>query len=585
MAKKKSHYSRSRSDDALEQSYRSIASSKSRKGSKSNKASKIIIVCLTVMVIAIIVFISCVCFANMDPNKTILDNISIAGVDVGGMTQAQAIQSVQSAISTTYGKTPMVVKVLDEQIEIPAEYCTKLDVRAAVRAAYRYGQSGSESKRQQEQQTALTTGYVLDLSPYLTLNEKGIQDALAQLGTKYNSTLSESAYEIVGNEPDQKLIIQLGIPEYGLNLDSLYDQVIAAYSNNIFSVEGQCGMIEPEPIDLDAIHTEYYRAPEDAHLDPDTFEVVAGKDGYGFDLEEAKSVLKNAKYGSTVEIPFSSIQPEITAEKLSATLFRDELSTYTAASTSNANRDRNLFLACKAIDGLVLNPGEVFSYNATLGERTTDKGYKPGLSYSGSETVETIGGGICQVSSSLYYCAMVADLEILTRDNHGFATSYMPLGMDATVSWGVVDFRIRNNQDYPIRIEASASGGNTTVTLMGTDTKDYYVKMEYEVLATYNYETSYKTMEANNTQGYKDGDYITEPYTGYDVKTYRCKYSKDSDELISKELEATSNYSKRDAVICKIEDSKPNDNNSDSPLPGIGNGAVTEEGALPPELP
>ena len=270
-------------------------------------------------------------------------------------------------------------------------------------------------------------------------------------------------------------------------------------------------------------------------------------------MEAAKKQLAETPYGTTTEIPFVAIAPNVTGADLSALLYRDELAAFSTSATSSSNRQNNLKLACQAINGIILYPGDVFSYNDTLGERTAEKGYKPAGTYMGGQTVQTYGGGICQVSSTLYYCTLVADLEILVRQNHGYNTGYMPMGMDATVDWGSLDFRFRNNTDYPIRIEASAEGSKTSVRIVGTDTKDYYVKMEYEVLETYGYSTVYETMKADNAQGYKDGDVIVTPYTGYLVKTYSCKYNKETNELISRDYVATSKYNKRDKVVCKIE--------------------------------
>ncbi len=572
--------------DELERAYRNMTGSsrRGRTSKKTNRTAAIIATCIALIAIVIGVAAGWIYFEKADMNGIILQNITVAGVDVGGMTQAQAIDAVK-ANSTAYSTTPMTVTVLDSSVQIPTKYVGKLDIRGAVRAAYKFGNSGSQEERERQQQIARDEGYVVDLAPYLDLDSEEIRKTLADLGIHYSSTLSQSTYEVVGNAPDQKLIVNLGVPEYGLDLNALYQDVVNAYSHFTFSVTGECGMIAPEPVDLESILSGYYIAPVDATFDPKTFEIVEGKDGYGFDVESAKTKLQEAKYGTTVEIPFTAIPPKITAKELSDTLYRDTLSTYTAASASDANRDTNLRLACEAINGMILMPGEAFSYNDALGERTEAKGYRPGRSYSGNETVETIGGGICQVSSALYYCALVADLEILVRDNHGFATTYMPLGMDATVSWGSIDFRFKNNMDHPIRIEASASGGNTTVTLVGTDTKDYYVKMEYETLNTYNYAISYKTLSSNNPEGYKDGDYITEPYTGYDVKTYRCKYSKETDELLFRNFEDESKYRSRDGVVCKIEGSAESEVGSgDVELPGIGGGVITDgPGALPPE--
>ncbi|MBQ8358817.1 MAG: VanW family protein [Oscillospiraceae bacterium] len=572
MANKTSSRSRAkRQQDELETAYHKKSRKKAK---KSNRAAAVVAISFAVIAIVLCVAAGYIYFMNAELDGVILENVTVAGVDVGGMTQADAINAVRNATADTYSKTPMVVKVLESQAEIPVSHVGSLDVAGAVKAAYKFGNSGSQSKRQEQQQIAMQSGYTVDITPYLKLDETAIRDILNELGANYSSTLSQSSYEVTGSAPNQTLVVNLGVPEYGLDLNKLYDQVLDAYSRNVFFVEGVCGMIEPDPIDLESINSKYYIAPTDASFDTKTFEVIEGVDGYGLDIEAAQKALTEAAYGTTVEIPFSAIKPEVTAEKLSAKLFRDQLATYTAKHNSDSDRDTNLRLACEAINGMVLYPGDVFSYNDALGERTAARGYKLGPSYAGNQTVMTYGGGICQVSSALYHCTLVAELETLVRENHSFAPAYMPLGMDAAVSWGSMDFRFRNSSDYPVRIEASATGGSVTVTLMGTNEKDYYIELEYETISEEDYSVSYKTMAADNSEGYKDGDYITEPYKGYQVKTYRCKYNSETKELISRDFIDQSVYKKRDGVICRIEGNSS----------GIGGGVISDnDGALPPE--
>lgn len=548
------------------------AHKKKKKRGGSNR-SAIIFSCISVIIIAVVLFVGCVYLSN-SAKGTILENVTVAGVDVGGMTQAEAIDAVNT-VADSYKQNPMVVTVLDSKISISPETSDVfLNVKAAVKAAYKYGRSGSASKRQEQQDTALNYGYTVDLSEYLNLNSDAIKTALDELGGKYSSTLSQSTYEVTGTAPDQVLVVNLGVPEYGLDMEVLYQQVLDAYSANVFEVTGEIGMIEPDEIDLEGILQQYYEAPVDAYFDTESYKIIDGIDGYGFEIEVAKKALNDAAYGTTVEIPFTNIPPAVTTQALTESLYKDQLATFTATYPSDSDRDTNLRLACEAINGFVLYPGQTFSYNDVLGERTSQRGYKPGPSYYNGKTVDTIGGGICQVSSCLYYCAMTADLEIVTRQNHGYAVSYMPLGMDAAVSWSSLDFRFKNTTSAPIRIDAVSDGGTTTVTIMGTDERDYYVKMEYEVLATYAYSTTYQTMSANNAESYKNGDYIIEPHTGYTVQTYRCKYKKDTDELLSKEKEDASYYDKCDAVVCVI-------GGGNGGSQGIGNGGVNEDGALP----
>lgn len=542
-------------EDELETIYRHISGYRGKYSKKRDRSHVpvIIAICIALAAVVICIIAGCMYYLNADLDGIILENVTVAGVDVGGMTQSDAIYAVRAATDNTYSTTPMVVTVLDSQVSIPVNYVGNLDVRGAVKAAYKFGNSGSADKMQQEQSIAMSQGYQVDLTPYLELNESGIRQILSDLGSKYSSTLSQSTYEIQGSKPEQTLVIQLGVPEYGLDMNRLYSLVLEAYSANRFAVTGECGMIEPDSIDLDEIYDQHYVAPINAYYDKSANDVQPEINGYGFDLEKAKDTLSKAKYGTTVEIPFCELKPEITAEAVNAMLFRDTLSTYTGTTDSNKDRDTNLRLACEAINGLILYPGDVFSYNDALGERTTARGYRPGPSYSGNKTVMTVGGGICQVSSALYHCALQAEMTIVLRKNHGFMPAYMPVGLDATVSWGSIDFRFKNTLDYPVRIEAIASGGETTVSLIGTELRDYRVELESDILSTTEYDTTYQTMKADNEEGYKDGDYITEPYNGYEAKTYLCKYDSHSGKLLSKDLIAHSKYRKRDAVICKIE--------------------------------
>ena len=155
------------------------------------------------------------------------------------------------------------------------------------------------------------------------------------------------------------------------------------------------------------------------------------------------------------------------------------------------------------------------------------------------------------------------DLEIVERTEHAFVVDYVPLGMDATIYWGSLDFKFRNNTNYPIRIKASVSGGQVHIQLIGTDEKDYYVKMAYETVSGPDYgSTKYKVYPEGNSQGYSDGQTIQTAYNGRTVKSYRTKYSKATDAQISSSYEATSTYSKRDKIICVIGDpNAPTDSN------------------------
>ena len=177
------------------------------------------------------------------------------------------------------------------------------------------------------------------------------------------------------------------------------------------------------------------------------------------------------------------------------------------------------------IDGIVLAPGEQFSYNDALGERTAERGYKAAGAYSGGQVVQEIGGGICQVSSTLYYAALLANLQIDARTCHYFPVGYLPAGLDATVSWGGPEFKFTNNRNWPIKIVASVDTAKNTVSvhIVGTDEDGSYVQMTYATWLVY-----------GNSE-------YPETATGYKAATYRNVYDKNG-TLLSKEIEAYSEY-------------------------------------------
>lgn len=534
---------------------------------RKKRKTALIWVCVAVLVILIgtgAAFAYLLGFIGDD--GLILDDVTIAGIRLGGMTQSEAASAIHGATDTTYTQTDLVITVPDGTLTLsPADTGAQLDAEAAAQAAFDYGRSGTLADRWSARQSG--NAYTMDPLSFLTLDQTYIYSLLETYVSGYNSTYTPSSYSFEGempeldgewidlNAPTQTLLLYLGTTEQYMDLEALYAQVLDAYRANTFTLDASGAMATqiPEDIDLEAIHAQYSSDPISATMDMTTMEIdYYGVYGYTFDLEAAQALLAEAEYGSTVSIPMEYVTPEVTAESLKAMLYRDELSYAETKHSTNKNRTNNLELACAAIDGYVLMPGDTFDYNEVLGERTLEAGYKYAPAYSGGQTVDSVGGGICQVSSTLYYACLLADMEIVERTNHSYVSSYIDYGMDATVSWGGPEFIFRNNTAYPVRIEAEVSDGYVRIRLVGTDLKDYYVVMTYRITSVTSYETIYEEYAPDNAEGYKDGDIVQTPYTGYTVRTYRCKYDKLTDELISEEEEAFSKYKVRDKIVAVV---------------------------------
>ena len=269
-----------------------------------------------------------------------------------------------------------------------------------------------------------------------------------------------------------------------------------------------------------------------------------------FTLSDLESAYNAAAAGETVELPNATVEtPDVTAEQLQKVLFRDVLSTYTTKVGGASGRRANVKLTASRITGYILNSGETMKYGPLVTPFTAANGYSTAPGYLHGKTVDMVGGGACQASSTLYAAALYANLEIVQRTNHGFASDYIGLGLDATVAQGGPEFEFRNNTMYPIKVIAEyyTSGGKNylKVSLLGTKVDDSYVKIKTEVLETIPF-----TEEIVETDELAPGERKVEQtaYTGYKVKTYRNVYSGDG-KLISSTFEASSNYKARNRIV------------------------------------
>jgi vancomycin resistance protein YoaR len=244
-----------------------------------------------------------------------------------------------------------------------------------------------------------------------------------------------------------------------------------------------------------------------------------------------------------VAIPLTVTKADIDGDTLRKLLFRDTLASCSTKLSNNSKRTTNVRLASEAINGLVLNPGDEFSYNDVVGKRTAQRGYQIATAYSSGEVVESLGGGICQVSSTLYMAVLRADLEVTNRVNHGLTVSYTPLGEDATVSWGGPEFKFKNDTDYPVKILTRVENGKMVAEILGTNLTGKTVTIETNVLSTTPFTTIEKkdpTLPAGQTKVEKSG------YTGYSTETFKVITENGKTTRVKAN---TSTYKKVDKVV------------------------------------
>jgi len=536
-----------------------------------NQNKKLMLAFLCAAALLIIVSVAAIFFfgssgGKSDDSGTIYDNVYIADIHVGGLTKKDAIALVKEATSGTYSRQDMVIDLSGTKLQLsPSNTGAQLDVQAAVDAAYTYGRTGTDEEQERAQLMLRTQPYIIALLPYLDLDQDYILETLTAYAEDTGSTLTQTSYGLEGNQPPleadrfnknnptQTLVITMGTPGIGFDAQDVYEKVLDAYSLHEFlvTVENVETAKEPDPLDLEAVYEEFYIEPKNATVDLQTFKTIPGSYGYGFDLEKAQELLDEAEFGEELRIPMEYIEPDILDEDM---FFRDELGQSRISYDSDRNRNTNLQLACEAINGLVLNPGEQFSFNGTVGQRSSGNGYKSATeTLTGNEEAEFLGGGIGQVASALYEAALLSDLEINYRVNHDLLPDYAEAGLDVAVDWRSPDFQFTNTTGFPIRIEASASNGNVSIQILGTDEREYYIELETVVSATEKPATRYDEFDFDNEEGYEDGEVLQKGIPGQTVKTYRYKYDKATGELITKDFVATSKYDAVDEIIARVK--------------------------------
>ena len=505
----------------------------------------------------IIVFVSIFFAGNKAPEyEGIYPNVYIADIAVGGMSKAEAVAALKAATDNTYSNLDMVIDLSGTEIRLsPKDTKASLDAAAAVDAAYEYGRTGSKQQQEQAYQTALTKDHIIAALPYLQLDVDYIRSVLNTYAEDSGSTLTQTTYGLEGSEPNlsadgfnqntptQNLVITMGTPGIGFDANDVYEKVLDAYSLHQFlvQVENVQSVTDPDPIDLNKIYEEFYIEPVDASINLQTFETKAGSYGYGFDIVKAQELVAKAQPGEVLRIPMEYIAPEILDSKA---FFLDTLGEYQTRGTGNEDRNKNLRLACEALNGTVLNPGESLSFSSLIGRIS---GFRTAPEDTGLEDVPQ--GGVSQVASTLYYAALMSDLNITSRSNHTYLPSFIDYGLDATTS-----LQISNSTGYPIRIDASYSGGYVKISIFGTEERNYYLMLESSIASSTAPQTVYEIYSYDNQEGYLDGDVIEEGRSGYLVKSYKVKYDRKTGKELSRDFLANSQYPVLDRIVAQVEE-------------------------------
>lgn len=363
--------------------------------------------------------------------------------------------------------------------------------------------------------------------------------------TELNSTLSNPVEQHSVKVGESDITVTMGHAGQAIDTVTVEETLLARMIAEDYSdLALEASITQPDPIDFENLYSEIYIEPVNSTLDSETYEITPHITGVSFDLGVARNNYVAAKENETFAIPLIFTEPEITTTIMEESLFADILGEATSTVSGSSARKSNVQLASSMVTETIMLPGDEFSYWSMIAPCTKEQGFQDAPTYVNGLTVPGVGGGVCQVSSSIYTAALYSNLEILQRNQHTYAVGYLPNGSDAMVNGGSSDFKFKNNTEWPIKIVVGVEGSKLTVQILGTKTDNTYVKMEHIDLEVTPRGTVYKIDDTIPV-----GTPKTESgYTGYKNESYRCVYAGDG-TLISRTLESKNNYKMRDTVI------------------------------------
>ncbi len=512
---------------------------------KSNQRPILIIIALVAVIVVLVV-----CFGFGIANKfndKILNGVTVANVDVSGKTKEEAVDAINEHYNNSNQVRSLILSITVKNIK--AKVLTSeigfgyTDAEQLAQEAYNYGRD----------ENIISNNFTV-LGSYFS-KEKVIDTEInidrTKLENKINSLLSgdrsfsqDDYYEISGDT----LVIGKGTEGRKVNFDKLEEEILTALNEDKSQVEIPVIVSKAQELDFEKMYSTVHKDPVNAsYKEGKDFEIIKEQEGIDFDLEEAKTKYAELEAGDTALVQLVITQPEIKVSDLGDKLFENVIATYSSQyDKSNADRETNLKIAAEKCNGKILYPGEEFSFNTQLGNRTTENGYKESDSFGNGEIVQTVGGGICQVSSTLYNAVLRADMEVTARTAHSMFVKYVPQSTDATVVDNSIDFKFKNNYDYPIKVGTTCENGVCTATLYGYKGNEEGITIDIETKIIDTVPYAKKTIE-DSTLAKGKTVVVQSPTEGYVSEAYKV-FMKDGKE-ISRKLISKDSYDPIEEIV------------------------------------
>ncbi len=502
-------------------------------GSNAKKKQKKGLLIFAVSLCSVILFCGAF-FVYAASYDKVLPRVFVSDVKLSGMTQTEAEAELLKIAEEKTCDREIAFSCRDnEKIMMLSQLDAKIDAVTTAEEVFGVGRNGGKVSKAGGFLKSLFEKTEVPFS--VSVDEKAFEDLIHTLSATYEVPLTEVSYRAEENS----LTIVKGHPGKMVDRQKAKELLrMAIADDKISKIEFVIEKMEPEKVDVDEFHKKLAEPEKNAEY---TFEngevkIVPEKPC----VKISKSELKRAFESDAEEFMLNAEvkMPEKTAKDLEEMLFRDVLSTFSSSfATSTEARAHNVRLTANRVDGYILMPGDVFSYDSTVGKRTAANGYREAGVYIGNKVETGIGGGICQTSSTLYSAALYANLEIVSRTSHSLPVSYVPAGQDATIAEGYIDLKIKNNTQYPVKFEAKINGRTLVCRVLGVKEDGIKVELYHQTINTFEPETE-RSANPEIPVGYKKT--IEKGSGGYSISSVRVV--KQNGEEIKREKLTNSVY-------------------------------------------
>ena len=481
-----------------------------KKAFKPSKGATIAIALCAAAVLLVVSF-----FAYAATYTKILPNVFVQGINVGGMTVEAAEKEIQNSFENIASGRSIKMNCCGNERSVTFdELKTEINSAKTAENAFKIGREKGALKKGIKMLMLAFNSENIDVN--VEFDKAELNRIINELSEGKEVAPTDTDYVLNGN----KLTIVKGHGGKVIDRDKAEEKIIGAIIDPAQkAIVLELETIAAKPTDLEEFYQKVTAPEKNAEYVFENGEIRIEPEKIGIKVEKSEIKKALAANQELFELEVETTEPEITANELKKLLFRDTLGSFSSSFATSTNaRASNVILTANRINGKILMPGDVFSYDQTIGRRTTANGYKEAGVYIGNKVESGIGGGICQTSSTLYSAVLYSNLEVVTRTSHSLPVSYVPMGQDATIAEGYIDFKFKNNTEYPVKIVANVNGRRLTCSLLGVKQPNISVELVNTVVSTAEPNTE-RTENAEIPKGYKR--IINKGAKGYTVASQR----------------------------------------------------------------